>query len=241
MPSDAASFAQMENNDMMELANVLVASDQLHWSHIRVHGELLQQIMQQVQQNQIEDPQRTLDTLQLIAEHIREHLGFGRLQTGMEPRAKQIEQGLRSLHPYIKMLTMQAAAIQKQQDAQERQQQIEMDRLREQAEGKDAETKIHEIDTKAALKLREQDLDHEVKMVGVSNKAVEEGERIRNKAQLDTISANAKRLIEAGSITGSRRPNAAQVAGSTFTPRGYGQRGGRDAADGRRNPRRPLS
>jgi len=218
MPSDAASFAQVENNEIEELHEILVASDQMHWAHVNIHGQLIQKLMQQVQQGEIEDPQRMLDVMQSAAEHIREHLVYGARQTGMKGKAKQVEGGLRSLAPYIKMLTMQAAAIQKQRDAQMRQQQKEQQDLNDRADGKDNAVKVHEIDTNASLKMREQDLNHQVKMVGVGNQAAADEARVKSQNQLAAIKVSADRLINAGSITGNRPPNPEAISGNQPRP-----------------------
>jgi len=232
MPSDSASHATLENNDIRELAKVLTASDQLHWSHIPMHWLVIKELAEQAQAGQIQEPQRALDIMANAADHIREHLSFGRGQTGMEPRAKQIESDLRSLTPIIKMLTMQAAAIEKARIAEQRQQETEQEALRKKAEGKEMEVKMHEIDTKAALKLREQDLDQGVKMAGVQNKAQIDTASAQAKAQanmaavrdkgltdrLAAIQAQEARLVQSGSITGNRPPNAGGMGGRPQVP-----------------------
>ena len=214
MPSNASSHAMMENNDMRELSFVLATPDQMHWSHIPVHGRLLQEIVEAAQSGQTEDPQRALDMLSMVAQHIQEHLKYGRTQTGMESRAKAVEQDLRSLAPVIKQLTMQAAAVEKHRMAQEKQQQDEMERLREQAEGKDMEVKMREIDSKAALKMREQDLNHAVRMKSAQDQAAIRTAEATLKARLAQIESASKRFIEGGKALGNRPPTTENMTGA---------------------------
>lgn len=218
MPSNASSHAVMENNDMRELAYVLAAPDQMHWSHIPIHGQLVEEVVNAAQSGQVEDPQRALDMLSLAAQHIQEHLKYGRTQVGMEPRAKQVEAGLRSLTPVVKQLTMQAAAIEKHRISQERQQETEMERLRQEAEGKDVEVKMHDIDTKAALKLREQDLNHSIKVKAAQDDARIKQDEAALKTKLAQIESTSKRYIEAGKIFGTPPPSPEDISGGPPLP-----------------------
>ena len=206
VPSDAASHAVLENNDMRELQKVLAASDQLHWTHIPVHGQLVQEIVEAVQAGQIDDPQRMLDTLQLVSEHIQQHIQFGGMQIGMETTAKQAMGSLRSLAPIIRALTMSAQAADKQARAAEDEHQREMDELRAQAEGQENAVKIHKIDTDAQLKMRGQDLDHQVKLAAASGKNQVDAMKARAKADTDVVVANMKRWVNAAKITGNPPP-----------------------------------
>jgi len=220
MPSNASSHAVLENNDMRELTHVLVSPDQMHWSHIPMHGQLLQEIVEAAQSGQIEDPQRALDMLSSVAQHIQEHLQYGRTQTGMEPRAKEVEKSLRSLAPIIKQLTMQAAAVEKHRIAQEKQQQTEEDKLRAEAEGKDMDVKMHDIDTQAALKMREQDLDHSVKVKSAQDQAKLQTDQATLKARLAQIESQSKRFIEGGKALGNMPPSPEQISGGAQVPPG---------------------
>lgn len=206
LPSDAASHAALENNDLRELSPVLASSDQLHWSHIPIHGNLIQNIVQSVQSGQIEDPQKMLDMLQLAAEHIQEHIRYGGTQIGMERAAKEAMNSLRSLAPIVRALTLAAQAYEKREMAAEEERQQEFAELQARAEGQDNAVKVHEIDTGARLKMRAQDLDQQVKMAAVAGKTQVDAFKASAKADLDKVVANMRRYINAGRITGNPPP-----------------------------------
>jgi hypothetical protein len=207
MPSDSASHALLENNDMLELSAVLAAPDQMHWSHIPTHGRLVQQIIEAVEGGQVQDPQRMLDTLQLVSEHIQAHIEYGGKQIGKEDAAKRALADLRALRPVQQALTMMAASADRVRRAEEEKQQREMEDLQARAEGKDNEVKIHEIDTKAALKMREQDLMHQARMAEADSKAQTDAFRARSKAEIDRISANYQRITKANNISVNAPPS----------------------------------
>lgn len=206
IPSDAASHASLENNDILELAPVLAAPDQLHWSHIPIHFRILQQVSEAVQNGQVEDPQRMLDTMQIVSEHIQQHLQYGGQQIGKENDAKSILRDIRSLRPIQQALTVMAQTAERVKRADEEQRQREMEDLQAKAQGNEMAVKEKEIDVKAALKMREQDMMQEVRMSAAGSKAQTDMFKTRMKAELDRVSANAKRYIESAKITGNAAP-----------------------------------
>ena len=212
LPSDAASHAVLENNDMYEGSSVLAAPEQLHWSHIPVHMQIPEAVVQAVQSGQTEDPQKLLDVLERASEHIRAHAEYGGTQTGMENAAKRVMEQLRSLRPVVQALTMMAAAQQREQEAEQERQAKEMDELRRQAEGQDAQVEMHKTDVKASLAMREQNLLHEARLAGVEGKNQAELLKAKNKAEIDRITANMNRIISASKIAGE----------NAQTPMGYG-------------------
>lgn len=214
MPSDSASHALLENNDILELSAVLAGPDQMHWSHIPIHGQLVKQISDAVAQNQVQDPQRMLDTLQLVSEHIQSHISYGGRQLGKEADAKAAMANLRGLRPVQQALTMMAQNVERVRRAQEEKAQKDQADLEARAEGKDNEVKIHEIDTKAALKMREQDLMHQARMTEADSKAQTDMFRAQMKAETERISANYNRLINASKVTGNAPPSTEGLTGT---------------------------
>lgn len=206
MPSDSASHATVENNDMLELSAVLAAPDQMHWSHIPVHFNILKQISDAVQNGQVEDPQKMLDLMQLASEHIQTHLQYGGRQIGKEDDAKAILRDIRSLRPIQKSLEMMAQTIERANRAQEEQQQKDMEELQARADGKEMAVKEKEIDVKAALEMRKQDLAQQVNLAKAGASAQTDMFRAKNKAEIDRISAATRRYIQAATITGNRPP-----------------------------------
>lgn len=211
--SDAASHATLENNDMLELSQVLAAPDQLHWTHIPIHWQVVEQIAQAAMSGRADDPQRMLDTLQTVSEHIQAHLMMGGTQIGVEGQVREVEANIRSLAPVIKALTLAADAQQRSREAEARAGEEEMAELRALAEGKENEVKIHEIDTKAALKMREQDQMQQVRIAAAEGKTAVEMLRARSKADIDRTMAGMRRRIEAAKITGRQPPQVSPEEG----------------------------
>ncbi len=174
-PSDQASSAVLENNAMRNGQEARVGVDQLHWSHIPVHAEVLQEIVQQVAASPdneptqesvqaVENPQQVLAVLVAVSKHIQEHLRYGGVQIGMEAKAKQVAAMLRDLRPTVKALNLAVATeervAQAEQERQERERQAEIDRL---AEEKARVAQI-EADSKAETDRYRIDREHEVAM-----------------------------------------------------------------------------
>lgn len=218
IPSDSASHALLENNDMLELAAVLAAPDQMHWSHIPIHGQLIKQIADAVGQGQVQDAQRMLDTLQIVSEHVQTHISYGGRQLGKEGDAKKALADLRSLRPVQQALTMMAQNEDRVKRAQEEQRQKEMQDLQDRADGKDNEVKVHEIDTKAALKKYEIDQMQQVRMAEAGSKGQTDMFRARMKAENDRITANYKRLTEAAKITALPPVSTGNLEGGLASP-----------------------
>ncbi len=170
LPSDSASHATIENNMMLSGMPTLVGIDQLHWTHIPVHGQPIEQIIQSFQQGQTQDPQRDLDILSAVTDHIREHLQYGRTQTGMEGTAKAIEANLRSLSPVIKGLTMAAATIEKERAAEEAKQQAELEKLQKAASDAELQPKLAKVQADKEVAMLEVNAKHEARMADIANR-----------------------------------------------------------------------
>lgn len=183
-PSDQASFATVENNSMRQGLEVMVGSDQLHWSHIPVHSRVLQEIVEQVAAPDDNDPraadegtiaQRTLEAtqnnprqvLQLLvacSKHVQEHLQYGAMQLGMEGRAKQVKKMLSDLRPTIKSLNLAVATQERVEQAEKERQQREMEDLQRRADENDVRKEQVKADKKAEVDRYRADLDHDVAM-----------------------------------------------------------------------------
>jgi len=199
-PSDQASSAVLENNAMRNGQEARVGADQLHWSHIPVHAEVLQEIVQQVAASPdneptqesvqaVENPQQVLAVLVAVSKHIQEHLRYGGVQIGMEAKAKQVAAMLRDLRPTVKALNLAVATeervAQAEQERQERERQAEIDRL---AEEKARVAQI-EADSKAETDRYRIDREHEVAM----HKLELEREAGETRQGLEAQSADADR------------------------------------------------
>lgn len=207
MPSDAASHAQLENNDMLELSPALVASDQLHWSHIPTHGQIIAQIKDAVQSGRVDDPERMLRVFQIVSEHIQQHIQLGGMQIGKAEDAKAALRSLRSMRPIQQALTVMVEDQQRQAEAAEEKAQRERQALEEAAQGKENEVKIHKIDSDAQLEARKQDLQHQAALAKVSADAQVAAFRTQQQEQVRRIQARNKLYIDAGVAVGNPPPS----------------------------------
>jgi hypothetical protein len=200
---------------MFEGSSVLVGADQLHWSHIPIHGQLLTQISQAVQAGQVEDPARMLQTLQAASEHTQQHILAGGRQLGKENDAKKAVATLRSLRPIVQALTMMVQSQEHEQEAEAAKQEQDQAELQARAEGQDNAVKMHEADNQAAVAMYKVDRMHEAKMAGEQNRAQTDAFRARSKAAIDRISQQSRAMIEASKITGGTPPNPEQLSGES--------------------------
>lgn len=187
-PTDAASFATVENNMMRSGQQVMVGQDQLHWPHISVHSQLLQAIVDQVgarpdnqpseeQMQQIENPRGTLQTLVACSQHLQEHLAIGGMQIGMQSRAKQVQKMLRDLRPTIKALNLAVATQERVEQAQREKEEREMEELRRQADQNELEKEKYKADKQAEVGRYRADLDHDIALRRLGHAADESAAR----------------------------------------------------------------
>jgi len=207
MPSDSASLATLENNDMLELTQVLAAPDQRHWSHIPVHGQLLQMIVDAAKNGQVTDPQKMLDTMQLVSEHIQAHIQYGGRQIGKAEAAKSALRDIRSLRPIQQELQIMASNADRVKRAEEEKRQRAQEELQARADGKDSEVKLHAIDTKAQLKKYEIDQMTQVRLAEADSKSQTDMFRARSRVEIDRVTQQANRMMEARKMSGSELPS----------------------------------
>lgn len=222
MPSDQASKATDENNLMKLGFAPMMGQDQWHWSHIPIHAQLLQEIVQMVQapedntpelnewngdpqqsmqigertlQNLQEDPRKILGILVTCSQHVHEHLGVGGNQQGMQGQAQQVQKMLTDLRPTIKALNLAVATQERVEQAQREQaQRDEEKRVQALAEEKAQVAKI-EADKKAETDRYKIDRDHEVARYRLELEAGREAQRSQieaGKAAGDEERLNAK-------------------------------------------------
>lgn len=126
MTTNAKSFAQMENNQMIQGQAVIAGADQPHKEHIATHIQIPQSISQSVQQGRLGDPQKAAATMELSLGHVVEHLSWYGKDKAFAEEAKQMR---KQLDPLIKLMQyiqkiaqqqakMQQAQAQAQQKAQ---------------------------------------------------------------------------------------------------------------------------
>lgn len=190
-PSDQSSFATLENNMMKQGLPPLVGGDQMHWAHIPVHAQVLQEIVETVrapQDNQPEadtfgnpveqdadiaqrtlqavnnDPRRTLLVLQLCSKHVQEHLQFGARQLGMEAQAKQVMSMIQGLRPTVKALNLAIRDQERVEEARREKQEREMQALQERASQNELDKAKYETDRKTEVERYRVDREHEVAM-----------------------------------------------------------------------------
>lgn len=197
-PNDQASFATVENNQMKMGFQVMVGQDQWHWSHIPVHSQLLQEIVDMVKapedskpelndwngdpeqtmqvaeqtlQNLQDDPKKILGILMNCSQHVQEHLQVGGQQIGMQDRAKQVQKMIRDLRPTVKALNLAVATQERVEQAEREKQQREMEDLQRRADENEVEKARVEADKKAETERYRIDREHEVAMYRAEREA----------------------------------------------------------------------
>lgn len=230
-PTNASSLATLENNALAGGQTAMVGMDQLHWAHIPVHIQVVQQIVQQVQagdEQQIEDPARMLAVLETTSKHLQEHLEIGRRQLGMEGRAKQIDAFLRTLGNVAKQLNMMAQAQAKAQEAQQKQAQMEQQKLRDEADQARVDIEKHRIDKDAEVKrygvelhadIERQKAGGQVQVAAEKTAAATDISRRKAEADMqvrsDKAAASAQTSASVNNITG--RPNPQDFAAAPIS------------------------
>lgn len=120
IPSNAGSFAVMENNDMAEGQQSLVGEDQLHYIHITYHFDRIQGVIKAAQEGQME-PMAAVQELMISLPHVSQHIQF--LSKDISRKA-QVSNAVDMLKSFNKIF-IQLQAVVKQQMAQEQQAQEE--------------------------------------------------------------------------------------------------------------------
>ncbi len=221
-PNDQASFATMENNQMKMGFQVMVGQDQWHWSHIPVHSQLLQEIVEMVRapedstpdlnewngdpnqsmqvaeqtlQNLQDDPKKILGILTMCSQHVQGHLAVGGNQIGMQEQAKQVQKMIRDLRPTVKALNLAVATQERVEQAQREKQEREMEELQRRADENEVEKARVEADKKAETDRYRIDREHEVQMYR-AQRETERGEAAddiaRRRAEGDEARRNAE-------------------------------------------------
>ena len=205
MPSDQASKAVDENNLMKLGFKPMMGQDQWHWSHIPVHAQLLQEIVEMVQapedntpelnewngdpqqsmqiaertlQNLQEDPKKILGILVTCSRHVQEHLSVGGSQVNMHDQAKQVEKMLRDLRPTIKALNLAVATQERVEQAQREQAERDQQAAIDQAAEEKAQVARIEADKKAETDRYRIDRESEVARYRAEVEAGREGRRM---------------------------------------------------------------
>jgi hypothetical protein len=174
-PTDAASLATLENNMMRQGQETLVGQDQLHWSHIPVHAQLLQEIVQMVgarpdnepseaEVENIANPQGTLDMLVRCSQHVQQHLAIGGMQIGMQAETKRVQAMLRDLRPTIKALNLAVATQERVEQARQEKAQREQEELQRQADENEFRKAAYKADRQAEIDKYKADLAHQVEL-----------------------------------------------------------------------------
>jgi hypothetical protein len=213
MPTDAASHAVIENNDMMEGSATLVGYDQLHWSHVPVHAQLLTQIKEAVESGNVPDPEMMFKTFQLASEHTQTHIEAGGRQIGKEQEAKQALASLRSLRPVAQALTMMVQTVERQREAQAQAQAAEQQKLRDAADQTKAAVQMHEADNQAAVQMYKVDKMHEARMAAETSSAQIGAFRARTQAEIQRLSARYRSLVAASRSVGQTTPSTDALGG----------------------------
>lgn len=232
LPTDAASFALQENNAIQNQLPALVASEQLHWEHIPIHAQLIQQIVEQVEAGQVSDPQSALQILEAVSGHIQEHVQYGGQEIGMEGRAKEVQQMLRGLVDTTKALNLLVSRQEGVLQAEREKAQREMEDLQRRANENELRAAQYKADKEAEIQRYREDRLHEARMAGLRlrgeetafksdlNAAAQENamelRRRESEAKIrqamDNSAGMAQRLAQRQSIAGSAVVTPEEIA-----------------------------
>ena len=245
-PSDQASFATMENNQMKMGFQVVVGQDQWHWSHIPVHSQLLQEIVDMVKapedntpdlnewngdpnqtmqvaeqtlQNLQDDPKKILGILVGCSQHVQEHLAIGKMQMNMKGPAKQVEKMIHDLRSTIKALNLAVATQERVEQAQREKQEREMQELQRRADENELEKARYEVDKRAETDRYRVDREHEVAMHKADLDAERERARDGAAAASSAASEARKDAETAAAIDRENRLTSAKVNASNALSR----------------------
>jgi len=131
LSTSAKSFATLENNSIIAGHAPKAGRDQLHRAHIEVHMQLVQPIMQAAQQGQLQDYAKAFQTLQLVVQHLVEHIQLLGSDPAFEAEADAM---MKKLKPVFEMLKRLEDAAKKQAEAQAEAQQAQAGAAKAQAE-----------------------------------------------------------------------------------------------------------
>ncbi len=123
LATDDSSHAVLENNDMSEGSQVMAASDQWHTTHIQVHSPILIGIIKAFNEQQIQDPRKMLQVLQVAMEHVHSHWQFIAGDPTRVDAANAAEQLLKEAAAVAKPLAQMVAKLQQLEEKQAEQEQ----------------------------------------------------------------------------------------------------------------------
>jgi len=151
IPSNEASIATLEWNDVVNGQPVQVGHDQMHKAHIIVFMQKMAELMGAVEQGQIEDPRMPLTALRGGGEHIIEH---GQILS-QDPRHKefinQVTEFLKVVDKMVAQLQQAAEQMMREQQKAQEEQQATMDEAQRVVADRELEAKIYEINKKSEL------------------------------------------------------------------------------------------
>lgn len=160
MPTNARSFAMLENNDFREGSYVPAGSDQLHTIHLDIHLDMLSKMVEsydQPQQGKAPDLEGILRTFAAALPNVEEHIKFISQDESRKDYVKRAMLMLRELVIFYRRVEQDAAKGREAEDklALERQQQVIAET--EQRMNLDMSAKMREVELKAQIEAMKQD------------------------------------------------------------------------------------
>ena len=158
VPSSETSHAVLENNDLSEGTPVLAGSDQMHKTHIvTLVSGLIVPLLQALEQRQISDPQRALQTLMVAGQHLEAHLKFVIQDPAFVDLVKTGKEVLSAVQKAIGQLTRVVQQMQVQQMKMQQENQQRLQQADQVLKDRELEAKIYEINKKAELERMKQE------------------------------------------------------------------------------------
>jgi hypothetical protein len=156
IPSNEHGIATLENNDMAEGSAIPVGTDQMHKIHVDVHFQAIGQLMQAFAGGQIQDPIAQAVQMQLLVEHVSQHVEHMRNEPTRSAYVKQVDAALKEAGGVLSQLQALAKRLQQQQQQMQEQQQQQQMQAQQVLADRELEAKIHEINRTKDLEVLKQ-------------------------------------------------------------------------------------
>ena len=157
IPSDASSHAQLENNDMIEGAGVVVGNDQPHLIHIRTHIPPIVKVMQQwEEQPEAVNLAQAAPYFNVAVPHLEQHTERMKMDGRYQKEVKSMTELIRRLTAAGRGIAQAFQKLQQQKlKAQEENQKI-VEEAKGQVQSEETRMKLAEMQHRQQMELQNQ-------------------------------------------------------------------------------------
>ena len=194
------AMAESENVDMMIGYERHVASDDPHGFHTTTHLQAIKATVDAFQQSQ--DPTKEFQTMQLLLQHVTQHVQMMAQDPANVGKAKQVMEILKQYNDVAGQMEAAAQEVMKARQKQQEEEQKKLQQAEEELANRDIEVKKHKIDVDAEVARYEIDKKQQAavdKAIGAAQaKTIELEAKIENMfKETDAKIAAIERLSEA--------------------------------------------